>query len=234
MADLVYHPVITLAKGMFRALGLRFAMSGTEHIPRTGGAVLASNHLSYLDFIFVGYATQPAGRLVRFMAKEAVFHHPLSGPLMRGMRHIPVDRSAGAGSYTVAVDALRRGEVVGVFPEATISRSFVPKSCKTGAARMAMAAGVPLIPMVTFGGQRIWTKGYPWGLTRGRTVIISVGSPLSYAAEEAPAAVTARLRAALDGLVEDAVRRYPREDGDEWWIPAQYGGTAPLVDRRGN
>ena len=67
-----------------------------EH-PATGGAVLVSNHISYLDFIFTGLAALPQKRLVRFMAKESVFRHKVSGPLMRGMKHIPVDRDAGRG-----------------------------------------------------------------------------------------------------------------------------------------
>src|SRR5204862_2155362 len=140
---------------MFRVLGLRFDISGAEHVPTSGGAVLASNHVSYLDFIFVGLAAHPAKRYVRFMAKEAVFRHRVAGPLMRGMHHIPVDRTAGAGSYKAAVDALRSGEIVGVFPEATISRSFELKDFKAGAARMAAEAGVPLLPTVIWGSQRV-------------------------------------------------------------------------------
>ena len=104
------------------------------------------NHTGYLDFAYAGLAAQRSGRLVRFMAKDSVFTHRVSGPLMRGMKHIPVDRAAGAGSYAAAVDALRDGEIVGVFPEATISRSFELKDFKNGAARMAAEAGVPILP----------------------------------------------------------------------------------------
>ncbi len=141
MAELVYPPVIGLARVVFAAQGLRFDLRGDENVPRRGGAVMAINHVGYLDFTYAGYAAHPARRLVRFMAKEEVFHHRLSGPLMRGMHHIPVDREAGAGSYRSAVDALRAGEIVGVFPEATISRSFELKDFKAGAVRMAAEAG---------------------------------------------------------------------------------------------
>src|SRR5674536_400529 len=85
---------------MFRVLDISFDVRGAEHIPRSGGAVLASNHVSYLDFIFCGYAAQPSKRFVRFMAKDVVFKHRISGPLMRGMHHIPVDRDAGCLLYT--------------------------------------------------------------------------------------------------------------------------------------
>ena len=220
VADLVYPPVIGLARAGFRALGMRFHMSGTENIPTSGGAVLASNHVSYLDFIFVGYAARPSKRFVRFMAKEAVFRHRIAGPLMRGMHHVPVDRTAGAASYKAAVDALRAGEIVGVFPEATISESYAPKEFKTGAARMAAETGVSLIPMATFGGQRIFTKGRPRDLTRGRHIVIAVGEPMVVNAADDVLEATAQLRVRIQDLVSRAVERYPTEPGaDEWWLP---------------
>jgi 1-acyl-sn-glycerol-3-phosphate acyltransferase len=223
MADLVYPPVIGAARAMFRALGLRFDIAGEEHVPTHGGAVLASNHVSYLDFIFVGLAARPSKRLVRFMAKDAVFHHRVSGPLMRGMHHIPVDRTAGAASYSAAVDALRGGEIVGVFPEATISQSYAPKEFKTGAVRMAAEAGVPIVPMATFGGQRIFTKGRKRDLSRGRTIVMRVGEPLVVMPDEDPVASTARLHSAISKCVDDAVAAYPREPGtDEWWLPVHH------------
>jgi 1-acyl-sn-glycerol-3-phosphate acyltransferase len=161
MPDRVYPPVIAAAKLMFRVLDMRITVEGAEHVPTTGGAVLAANHVSYLDFIFAGYGAQPARRLVRFMAKHEVFKHRVSGPLMRGMHHIPVDRAAGQASYQQALDALGAGEVVGIFPEATISRSFTVKEVKSGAVRMAAEAGVPVLPTAVWGTQRLWTKGRP-------------------------------------------------------------------------
>ena len=143
MAERVYPPVIAFARALFRVQGLRIRIEGADNVPRTGGAVMAINHIGYLDFTFAGCAALPAGRLVRFMAKQEVFSHPVSGPLMRGMHHIPVDRAAGAASYRAALQALRAGEIVGVFPEATISRSFELKEFKSGVVRMATAARVP-------------------------------------------------------------------------------------------
>jgi 1-acyl-sn-glycerol-3-phosphate acyltransferase len=113
------------------------------------------------------------------MAKQEVFTHKVSGPLMRGMHHIPVDRDAGAGSYRTAVEALRAGEIVGVLPEATISRSFELKEFKAGAARMAAEAGVPLLPTIIWGSQRVWTKGHPKRLGRTKVAIsVWVGEPV--------------------------------------------------------
>ena len=140
MAELVYRPVVGLAQALFKAWDLKIDCKGSENIPRSGGAVLVSNHISYLDFIFDGLAALPQKRLVRFMAKESVFRHKISGPLMRGMEHIPVDRKQGETAYAHALESLRSGEIVGVFPEATISPSFTLKSFKSGAARMAQEA----------------------------------------------------------------------------------------------
>ncbi|BCJ66620.1 lysophospholipid acyltransferase family protein [Polymorphospora rubra] len=229
MAELVYPPVIATAKAMFRVLDLRIKVEGEQHIPRQGGAVIASNHVSYLDFIFCGLGAQPARRLVRFMAKKSVFDHRISGPLMRGMRHIPVDRNAGIASYREALAKLKDGEVVGVFPEATISRSFTVKELKTGAARMAHSAKVPLIPMAIWGTQRLWTKGRPRTLTRRHLPItILIGEPVPTQRDQE--AVTAELHATLSALVDRAQRDYPdvpAGSDDAWWQPAHLGGSAP-------
>ena len=133
------------------------------------------------------------------MAKHEVFAHKVSGPLMRGMKHIPVNRRAGAASYNAAVDALRRGEVVGVFPEATISRSFTVKELKSGAARMAQAAEVPVLPVALWGTQRLWTKGRPRTLTRRHTPItILIGEPMDPAAYPDANTMTAELKTRLE------------------------------------
>jgi 1-acyl-sn-glycerol-3-phosphate acyltransferase len=230
--DLVYPPVIGTALASFRLLGTRFRISGTEHVPASGGAVLASNHVSYLDFIFVGLAAWKARRrLTRFMAKESVFHHPVSGPLMRGMHHIPVDRSAGAGSYRAALRALKAGEIVGIFPEATISRSFTVKEVKSGAVRLAASAKVPLLPVAVWGGQRMMTKGHPRSFSRGRTVSIAVGAPVptDVGGDEA----TRLLHERLQSLLDDVQRDHP-DTADPgpgaWWLPRHLGGTAPTPE----
>jgi 1-acyl-sn-glycerol-3-phosphate acyltransferase len=232
VAERVYPPVLLLALTLFRGLGIKFTVDGEEHIPTVGGAVLASNHVSYLDFTFCGLPAYPKRRLVRFMAKDTVFKHPISGPLMRGMHHIPVDRTAGSAAFDSAVSALRGGEIVGVFPEATISRSFQLKEFKTGAARMAIAADVPLLPMALWGGQRIYTKGRRRDLSRGKAVTMVVGEPLRPAADADPAAVTEELKGRIGGLLAGLQQNYPQEprnDDDRWWVPADLGGTAPTL-----
>src|SRR4051812_34525827 len=232
--ELVYPPVITVAKTMFRVLDLKIQVDGAEHIPATGGAVLASNHVSYPDFIFCGFGAQPAKRLVRFMAKKSVFDHRISGPLMRGMRHIPVDRDNGAGSFRQAAAALKGGEVVGVFPEATISESFTVKEIKSGAVRLARTAKVPLIPMVVWGPHRLWTKGHPKQLTKRHVpVLIKIGQAIEMPKGVSPDALTATLKERLSGLLDAVQKAYPEKPAgpeDRWWLPAHLGGTAPLPE----
>lgn len=234
MADLVYPPVILAAKTMFRVLDNRIRVEGAEHIPATGGAVIACNHVSYLDFIFCGLGAQPAKRLVRFMAKKEIFDNRIAGPLMRGMHHISVDRGAGLASYREAVERLKAGEVVGVFPEATISRSFTVKDIKSGAVRMAAEAGVPVVPMALWGTQRLWTKGRPKDLTKRHVPIsILVGEPMHPKPEEDAEILSKDLRVRMAGLVERVQAEYPDKpasEDDRWWLPVRLGGTAPTPE----
>ena len=231
MAEPVYRPVIGFARGVFRYLGLRFDVTGADLVPRTGGGVVAMNHVGYLDFALAGFAFRPHKRMVRFMAKKEVFDHKVSGPLMRGMKHIPVDREAGAGSYQAAVEALKRGELVGVFPEATISQSFELKEFKNGAVRMATEAGVPIIPVVLWGSQRVWTKGRPKQLKRNHVPIrIIVGEPYTVT-ETDPTLATKDLKARMQVMLEEARRTYAdRAEDGAWWMPASLGGSAPTLE----
>jgi 1-acyl-sn-glycerol-3-phosphate acyltransferase len=232
MPEPVYAPVIVAAKGLFKGLGLRLEVIGADNVPRTGGAVLASNHVSYLDFIFAGLGANPSGRYVRFMAKDSIWKNPVAGPLMRGMKHIPVDRDAGAESFRVALEAVRGGEVVGIFPEATISRSFELKDFKSGAPRLAMDGGVPLIPTVLWGTQRMMTKGRPRDFSRGKAVTIVVGEPIDVPKGSDLDAVNVRLHEVMSTMLEDAISRYPQRPtgpDDTWWMTARHGGTAPTL-----
>lgn len=228
-----YTPVIGFARSVFALQGLRFTCTGTENIPRTGGAVIAMNHIGYMDFAFCGLPAREAGRLVRFMAKKEVFDHGVSGPLMRGMKHIPVDRAAGGQAYQHAVDALRSGELVGVFPEATISRSFELKEFKSGAVRMAKEAGVPVVPMVLWGSQRVWTKDYPKRLGRTRTPIsIDTGAPIVVPPDADVEETTRRLRETMAAMLGRVQQDYePLIGADEVFLPTRLGGAAPTPDQ---
>ncbi|MGH3711655.1 MAG: lysophospholipid acyltransferase family protein, partial [Pseudonocardiaceae bacterium] len=225
MTDGAYHCVARATVNLFRAMDLRIDVVGGEHVPATGGAVVVMNHTGFLDFALAGLPFwRERGRFVRFMAKQEVFTHRVMGPLMRAMHHIPVDRAAGAASFRAAVEVLRAGELVGVFPEATISRSFCLKEFKPGATRMARSAGVPLIPMALWGSQRVWTKGRKPTLRAARHIPISItiGAPLLPG--RGPAADSALVEV-MNGLLAATCARYPEAPGDNpWWVPAHLGG----------
>ncbi len=226
----VYGTVIAAARLLWRLQGLKFTVSGVENLPRTGGAVIAINHTSYFDFTFAGLPAyrQGLGRKVRFMAKQEVFDHKVSGPLMRSLRHIPVDRDSGSASFEHACEALRSGELVGVYPEATISRSFEIKAFKSGAARMAIAADVPIVPHIVWGAQRIWTKGHPRNMVRPKVPIsIAVGEPI---APTLPAAeLTGLLHSRMQHLLEQVQDAYGPYPPGEFWVPHRLGGGAPSL-----
>ncbi len=228
----MYRCVAHVGAGLVRALGLRLDVVGREHVPASGGGVVVVNHTGYLDFILAALPFwQEQGRLVRFMAKQEVFTSRVTGPLMRAMRHIPVDRAAGAASFRAAVQALRAGELVGVFPEATSSRSFCLKELKSGAIRMARAAGVSLVPVTLWGSQRVWTKDRKPTVRAARQVPvgITIGAPLQ---PGRGAAAEAELLEVMNGLLDATRARYPEAPGeDPWWVPAHLGGTAPTPGR---
>jgi len=230
--EAVYAPVVGVARVLFAAQGLELTLKGTEHVPRHGGAVMAINHTGYFDFTYAGLAAVLVGRYVRFMAKKSIWSNPVAGPLMRGMKHIPVDREAGQASFDEAIAALRRGEVVGLFPEATISRSFELKAFKSGAVRLAQDAAVPLLPTTIWGSQRVWTKGHPRRLGRhGIPLLVTVGEPLVVGADEDPATATARLKAVMDAQLRADQAVYPPwPDAERHLLPARLGGTAPTLE----
>jgi 1-acyl-sn-glycerol-3-phosphate acyltransferase len=152
---------------------------------------------------------------------------------MRAMQHIPVDRQAGAAAFDAAVRALKDGQVVGVFPEATISTSFTVKDLKAGAARMAVQAGVPILPAAVWGGHRIATKGHDVVLRRNVPVTVLIGEPLVPEPGEKAQSLLRRTRVAMEALLDEAQRSYPDQpagDDDRWWLPAHLGGTAPTPE----
>src|SRR5829696_3167089 len=231
--DRPYRFVIRACLVVFRLFGFRFDVRGSEHVPATGGAIICSNHVSFFDFTFLGLGAVPQHRLVRFMAKSAVFDHWFAGRFMRAMQHIPVDRKAGAAAFESAVRALKDGEVVGVFPEATISTSFTVKDLKAGAARMAVDADVPIVPAAVWGGQRIATKGHKVQWRRGVPVTVILGEPIVAGPGEKVQSLLRRTKAAMVELLDEAQRTYPDQPAgpdDRWWLPVHLGGTAPTPE----
>jgi len=209
------------------ATGTRISYSGEQNIPEQGGAVIAINHTGYVDFLPAALAVQRRRRRLRFMVKAEMQHVKVVNFLLKHARTIPVDRRAGAGAYAVAVQRLREGELVGVYPEATISRSFELKEFKTGAVRMASEADVPIVPMIVWGTQRIWTKDHPRQLGRNKVPItVQLGAPLHATVDIS--STDAALRESMTALLHQAQWRYPHPAG-AYWVPYRLGGGAPTL-----
>lgn len=217
--------------GLFRLFNLwgghRIVRHGTARLPATGGAVIAINHTSYLDFSFIGIeAYRRDRRFLRILAKAELAENPVLRFLMKGCGVIAVDRSAGHDAYLAAVEQLRAGEIVAVYPEATISLSLEIKQLKTGAARMALEAGRPIIPAIVWGSQRIAPKGAPRHLGRSKVkVLVATGEPVP--PEGTVDDLTATLAEAMTTLLHDVQDAYGPHPAGEPWVPARLGGSAP-------
>ncbi len=160
----------------------RWRFEGLDRIPATGPAVIACNHASYLDPLVNAYAVVKSRRRPRFLAKQELFGAPGIKWALRGTRQIPVARGTGeqSSSLRAAEEALARGELVVVYPEGTVTTRSdgLPMSGKTGTVRLALAAGVPIIPMVSWGSAPVWQKSGRGSLRPGRPVWLRVGRPI--------------------------------------------------------
>ncbi|MBB2770320.1 lysophospholipid acyltransferase family protein [Mycolicibacterium monacense] len=224
----VFRTLEIAAEAATRVTGTRITYHGLDNIPARGGAVVAINHTGYIDFLPAALAAKRRRRRMRFMIKAEMEQVKIVGYLIRHTGTIPVDRRAGAGAYAVAVQALRAGELVGVYPEATISRSFELKEFKTGAGRMAIEADVPILPLIVWGAHRLWTKDHPRALGRNRIpVTVVVGEPIPPAGPVSELSTT--LRASMNALLERAQADYPAPAG-QYWVPRRLGGGAPTLE----
>jgi 1-acyl-sn-glycerol-3-phosphate acyltransferase len=194
-----------------------------EHIPREGPVLVAANHISYYDPVAHGYfLITRAKRYPRFLAKIELFNNKLLGPLLRNMRHIPVRRGSGDhGPIEFGLKSLRQGEMILVYPESTVTTNpdFSPMKGKTGIGRLAIASGVPVIPLAVWGSAPIWQKGgrKNRNFKFGRPVWVKAGPPLDFSEYEGRAddpqavrEVTDKVMAQLSVLVEDLRARYPK------------------------
>lgn len=228
---MLYPAIVASIRGLFRLMNWRVYVTGFHHLPAHGPAIIAANHLSYLDPLVLAWVLRKRGRCGRFLGKREVFAIPPAGWLGRRLRHIPVDRGHDHGrSVAAAEEQLALGELVCIYPEATISTSFVPLSLRSGAAHLPCATGVPIVPVAVFGPQRLATKGRPRRLRLNVPFLVAVGPPLSVGAERDPDRITALLGEQLRAMVAGLVGNYLGSTAGDWWIPAHLGGTAPTTD----
>lgn len=233
VANFLYRQITHIGRGVTLAQGLKMRLSGEENIPDKGGAVIVCNHTGYMDFLLGAFLAYRKRRLVRYLAKASIFKAPVAGQLFRLMGHVPVDRIDGGASIVKGIELAKSGELVGVFAEGTISRSFEIRSMRNGAARIAHGAGVPIIPQVIFGSQRIWTKGQKKHLGRTKTPVLIKALEPYYTTGDFDAdiaEVRRRMQEALEGLWADYEAEFGPMPAGEFWVPARKGGGAPTLE----
>ncbi|MFT4052205.1 MAG: lysophospholipid acyltransferase family protein [Microbacterium sp.] len=212
----------------------KIEITGAENLPIDGPYVLAPNHYSEFDPIIVAVATWRMGRAPRFMAKESLFRIPVLGALLRGTGMIPVARaaSATAARQTIAhaEDLVAHGRGVIVYPEGSLTRDedLWPMRGKTGAVRLALAGNIPVIPMATWGVQKIlprYGKLSLWPLRK--RVRVKVGPPVDLDAYCTAGVGAANLAAATDAVMADIAALLGELRGQEppaeRWNPAAHG-----------
>lgn len=149
LAVVVIHPAISLL--------FKVRWRGREHMPRTGGAIVVVNHISYVDPLAFARFVWDCGRIPRFLAKESLFRIFFVGRMLKGAGQIPVSRGTADAQTSIehAVAALARGEVVCIYPEGTVTKDpdYWPMVARTGVARLALATDVPVIPVAQWGPQ---------------------------------------------------------------------------------
>jgi 1-acyl-sn-glycerol-3-phosphate acyltransferase len=225
MAEPFYRFGELIVPSLVAMNGTKFTFRGLENIPQRGGALLAQNHTSYLDWLPPVLAARERGRRMYFMIKAEMADVKAVDYVIKHARLIPVDRRSGQDAFALAVQRLRAGELIGMHPEATISRSFELREFKTGAARMALEAQVPIVPLIVWGAHRIWPKDHPKKVFRNKVPItVAAGRPIPPHGDTEQLNVA--LRQAMNGLLYQVQEEYPHPEG-EYWVPRRLGGSAP-------
>lgn len=214
-----YRAMETVLLPPFR-LWFNWRFEGVERVPAEGPLIVVGNHLSYLDPFAHAYFVVKAGRRPRFLAKRELFESRLIGAALRGAGQIPVARGTGdQAPLEEARRALDDGEVVVIYPEGTTTTTdpeFSPGRGKTGAVRLSLLTGVPILPVATWGGQYVWRKAGRQSLAFGRPIWLRAGEPFdpaaaaAGAADDSPRVLTDALMAELAALVTDLRERFPR------------------------
>jgi 1-acyl-sn-glycerol-3-phosphate acyltransferase len=202
--------------------GLEWVIDGLERIPEQGPVLLAANHVAHLDALLLGYVAELRGRRARVLAKAELFSVPLAGSILRAVGHIPAGSRKGSSESTLAAaeEVLAAGGCVAMFPEGKISRDLEPQTAHTGVARLARAAGVPVLPVGLWGSHRIWGKGRLPHPRRGVAEVVAIGAPVAVEPGDEPRAAADRIMAAICAQVSRARELYPQRPAPgeaSWW-----------------
>lgn len=216
------EPVYTLTKNVLVPLlwfFFRWRFIGLDKVPRSGPAIIAANHISYFDPLCHAYFVVKSGRRPRFFAKAELWRNPFLRFVLGNAGQIPVERGSGeTGPVEKAEDALARGEVVVIYPEATITTTddLTPMRGKTGVARVALASGAPVIPVAVWGAQWVRPKGRRAVHRWRRLMMLNAGDPMRFpehvGRQDDPGVrreVADRIVAELDRLVRELHKLHP-------------------------
>lgn len=218
-------------------LVFRIPQQGFGHVPRQGPVILAANHVSFLDPLMILWLGERTHRKIRFLAMAELWQSRLLHFFLVHTKQIPVAResSLAGGSLANAARALRDGECVCIFPEGGISADLEPMAAKTGVARLAASSGVPVTPVGTWGGHRLYTKGRPRRLRPGVAITVVAGPPVVVTATDDVFEATDRIMAAVADCVATARRIYPqqpRRKEDPWWVRSPDTAVARPTSRQ--
>lgn len=182
------EPTYMLAKAIVKpwmASWFRWHIEGLENIPREGPALLAFNHISFLDPFASAYVVDLTKRRPRYLAKSELFGDKRIAWILKGAKQIPVHRGTPSAPMALdqAIEALRQDELIVIFPEGTITTDpdLNPMPAKTGLARLALATGAPVVPCALWGTANVWPKGFAkrWWPPR-QDICVRIGSPITF------------------------------------------------------
>lgn len=220
----------------------RFTVTGVEHVPADGPAIIVANHRSYFDVVAMAVMLARTGRVVRFLGKREVFDAPVIGQLASALGGIPVDRATGSDApLRAAAEALEAGDVVALMPQGTIPRGvafYEPRlKGRWGTARLAAATRAPVVPVGLWGTERVWPRCSRLpnltAIADPPHVSVTVGTevPLRY---RSPNADTERIMTAIMDLLppESRERVVPTDEQVRLASPPGYRGDGARESSR--
>ncbi|GAA4366283.1 lysophospholipid acyltransferase family protein [Agromyces bauzanensis] len=213
-------------------LAVRFRFHHAERMPRSGAFVLAPNHYSEIDPVVIGVASWKLGRAPRFLTKASLFKNPVLAWFLRTSGQIPVER-AGSRSHAAlraAEELVEKGRMVVVYPEGSLTRDpdLWPMRGKTGAVRIALERGIPIVPVAHWGTQALLPRyGKKLSFFPRKTIQVSIGEPLDLSAYRGKPLAQATLLKATGELMNAIAALLAELRGEpapaERWDPAAHG-----------